>query len=513
MGESKALRAMRFEDRMSHADALIWNLESDPVLRSTILSIWLLDRAPDLARFEARAARATRLIPRLRQRVVADPLGIAPPKWVDDPGFELHFHLRHTALPAQGTLRDLLDLAEPIAMQAFDKDRPLWELHLVEGLEGGRWAAIMKLHHVISDGVGLVKMTECLIERGPDEEVEPEPLPVDDHVAPRSEPGVWDVVSDAIEDRVHDAAERWRRIGASLGRGALSTLSHPIDTTSELADTLASAGRVLAPASEPLSPIMRARSTSVRFDSLSIPLSALKRAGKAVGGTINDAFVASVAGGLARYHAALGAPVESLRMLMPVNVRELSHARPVDSSETPAGQEANEKANRVGNQFAPVRFEVPIGIEDPAERMVAIGRLCREQRSEPALPWLEEIADVLGALPPPLTNSLFGAMQKATDFTTSNVPGPRRTTWMSGARIESFMPFGPLAGASINVTAFSYDGEMYIGINMDPAAVTQPKLLVECLRSGFEEVVAVAGPTNRSSDPSSDSADQMPDAH
>jgi hypothetical protein len=82
-------------------------------------------------------------------------------------------------------------------------------------------------------------------------------------------------------------------------------------------------------------------------------------------------------------------------------------------------------------------------------------------------------------------------MQKTTDFTTSNVPGPRRTTWMSGARIESFMPFGPMAGASINVTAFSYDGTMHVGINMDPAAVSQPKLLVECLKGGFQEVLAV----------------------
>ncbi len=218
------------------------------------------------------------------------------------------------------------------------------------------------------------------------------------------------------------------------------------------------------------------RSTVVRFDYLSVPLPRLKRAGKAVGCTINDAFVAGVAGGLARYHAALDAPVDSLRMLMPVNVRE------------------GEKSDVAGNQFAPARFEVPVGIDNPAERIVAIGKICRGQRDEPALPWIEEITNLLGALPAALTNGLFGAMQKTTDFTTSNVPGPRRTTWMSGARIEGFMPFGPLAGASVNVTAFSYDGVMHIGINMDPAAVSDPKRLVESLKSGFEEVLTVAGP-------------------
>jgi WS/DGAT/MGAT family acyltransferase len=215
----------------------------------------------------------------------------------------------------------------------------------------------------------------------------------------------------------------------------------------------------------------------VRFESLAIPLDRLKQAGKAVGGTINDAFVASVAGGLGRYHRSLGAPAETLRMLMPVNVR---------------GAADPETENRAGNQFAPARFEVPVGIENPAKRMAAIGRLCREQRHEPALPWLEEISDVLGALPKLLTRGLFAAMQKSTDFTTSNVPGPRRPVWMSGAKVEGFMPFGPLAGASVNVTAFSYAGTLHVGINMDSAAVTDPKLLVECVKAGFEEVLALA---------------------
>lgn len=467
--------AMRFENYMSQADSLMWHLESDPILRSTILSTWILDRPPNLARFEAKADRATQIIPRLRQRVVADPLGIAPPRWEDDPYFDLRFHLRRNALPGQGTIRDLLDLAEPLAMQAFDKDRPLWELHLIEGLEGGRYAVIMKLHHAISDGVGLVKMTQCLIERGPEEETDTTPLPGFEHLEAPSEPSAWDSVGSAIAHRVRTGADRWRRFGASLIQNVTTTMSHPIDSATKVSDTLASAGRVLAPASEPLSPIMRDRSTVVRFDYLSVPLSELKRAGKAVDCTINDAFVASVAGGLARYHAALGAPVESLRMLMPVSVRGAAHA---------------EKADVAGNQFAPARFEVPVGINNPAERIVAIGKLCRGQRDEPALPWIEEITNVLGALPSALTNNLFGAMQKTTDFTTSNVPGPRRTTWMSGARIESFMPFGPMAGASINVTAFSYDGVMHVGINMDPAAVSQPKLLVECLEGGFAEVLA-----------------------
>jgi WS/DGAT/MGAT family acyltransferase len=334
----------------------------------------------------------------------------------------------------------------------------------------------MKLHHAISDGVGLVKMTECLVEHGPDDEPVMVPGPAAEERADKPEPSGWESVTEALAHRLRDGADKWRRFGALIARNASSSVGHPVATVNEIRDTLASVGRVLAPASEPLSPIMRDRSTVVRFDYLPVPLDMLKRAGKKAGGTVNDAFVAGVAGGLARYHEALGAPVESLRMLMPVNVR---------------ASDGSEKANRAGNQFAPARFEVPVGILDPIERMRAIGKLCRAQREEPALPWIEEITNFLGVLPTFVTGSLLGAMQKTTDFTTSNVPGPRRPTWVSGARIEAFMPFGPIAGASVNVTVFSYDGIMHVGINMDRAAVVDPALLVECMRKGFEEVLAV----------------------
>ena len=472
-----ATRPMRFEDWMSDADALMWHLEADAVLRSTILSTWILDRKPDVERFAAKAERATQLIPRLRQRVVADPLGLAPPKWEEDPHFDLRFHLRRTALRSdgEGTMRELLDLAEPIAMQAFDKDRPLWELHVVEGLEGGRCAVIMKLHHAISDGVGLVKMTECMVERGP----EPDPrdaLPIAPLPVQATSEGPLERVAEALGHRIRTGGQRGWRIASGIARNAGRALRNPIEVASQVGETVASAGRILAPASEPMSPIWRDRSSAVRFDAIEIPLADLKRAGKAVGGTVNDAFVAAIGGGIARYHAERGSGVDALRMLMPVNIR------------------SGERADRAGNQFAPARFEVPVGIDNPAERIAAVGRTCRTQRDEPALPWTEEITNVLALLPPALAVELFGAMQKTTDFTTSNVPGPRKATWVSGARVVGFLPFGPLAGAALNVTAFSYDGTMYLGLSSDPAAVEDTALLVECIRKGIDEVLAVVDP-------------------
>jgi pimeloyl-ACP methyl ester carboxylesterase len=168
-----------YDDRMSGGDALMWAIERDPILRSTIIGLWLLDQAPDRARLLARAARALHHIPRLRQRVAVDPFSLAPPRWEVDPDFDLGFHLRFVRAPGGGALRDMLDFCQPIAMQSFDRDRPLWELYVVECLEGGRAALVLKVHHAISDGIGMVQMMGRLMEtwRTPDPARVPRALP------------------------------------------------------------------------------------------------------------------------------------------------------------------------------------------------------------------------------------------------------------------------------------------------------------------------------------------------
>ena len=143
-----------FEDRMSDADALMWNIEKDPALRSTIVTVGILDGVLDEANITARVDRLSRIIPRLRQRVRSNPLSIAPPRWEYDPLFDLKYHLRFTKVPGKGTMEDLLALIEPIAMQGFDRARPLWEFTVAQGFDGDKSALIMKVNHAITDGVG-----------------------------------------------------------------------------------------------------------------------------------------------------------------------------------------------------------------------------------------------------------------------------------------------------------------------------------------------------------------------
>jgi WS/DGAT/MGAT family acyltransferase len=352
-------------------------------------------------------------------------------------------------------------------MRHFDLARPLWELAVIEGLEGGRGALVLKLHHAISDGMGLVRMTEALVERTRE-------APAVEKEAPEApQARAWSQLDLARDELAHEWRRqigRLRRIGGEL----LGAARHPLDAGGELRRSLASLRRGLAPVGEPLSPLLRGRSLSVRFDPLRVSLAALRAAGKKADGTLNDAFVAAVCGGLRLYHEGHDAPVEELRMTMPVNIRE------------------GDDADKAGNQFAPARFPVPIATPDPVERMRAIGALVRRERNEPVLGFLEGVAGVLNRLPTSLSVSLFGGMLKGIDFVTSNVPGPRREVFSAGAKMDEVYGFGPLSGAAINVTLFSYAGTSFVAINSDPAAVPDPDRLRECFEAGFAEVVGVA---------------------
>src|SRR5947208_7428906 len=189
-----AERPLHFDRRMSDTEALMWTIEKDPGLRSSFLQLTLLDRAPDFERFRRRMERAVRVLPRLAQRVVPPPARFAPPEWADDPSFDLDFHVRRLALPPPGTERQLLDLAALVYEDAFDRARPLLQLTIVEGLEGGRAALLAKMHHTITDGVGGVRLSMPFLDLAPDA---PDPDAVAKHL-PVPDRGVYDVVSDAV---------------------------------------------------------------------------------------------------------------------------------------------------------------------------------------------------------------------------------------------------------------------------------------------------------------------------
>ena len=458
----------QFASHLNAADALLWTIEKDPCLRSTIVAISFLDRSPDWDRLSARIAETCNYIPRLRQRVVAAPLGFGPPRWETDDFFDINYHLGRTLAPEPCDHRSVLDIAGHMAMSAFDKDRPLWEFMLVEGMTDGRAAFIQKVHHSFTDGVGGIKLARVLL----DEKRNPAGRKADAQPADRQHVGGLTSVADWFAGDVRTVASASLRGAQALPGVAAKMATTPGEPVITIARHLRSIGKLLAPVSTPLSPIMTQRGMSRRLDTIDIPIDQLLAAAHAADSSLNDAFLAGIAGGMRVYHERHGAPVSELRVTMPINTRR---------SSDPAGS----------NRFAPARFTLPVAAVDAGDRMRELGQLARNWRKEPSLPLTDVIAGVLNTLPAPATTALFGSMLKAIDFVATNVPGLKHRAYLAGAEVESQYAFAPASGSAFSVALMSHVGLCCIGINADTSAVPDPEVLTACLREGFDEVLSV----------------------
>jgi WS/DGAT/MGAT family acyltransferase len=257
--------------------------------------------------------------------------------------------------------------------------------------------------------------------------------------------------------------------------GAGDAMTHPTTVPEKAAGAL-DASRSLfrqAAVTEPArSPLWAERSLRRHLEVLSMPLDDVKRVAKALGGTVNDLFVTGAVGAAGAYHRAKGAPVDELRMAMPVSTR------------TDRGSG--------GNAFAPTRLLVPTGIEDPFERFHAVREVLNVTRGERVLGITGGLAAVLGALPSPLLVRLARQQVGTVDFTTSNVRGAPFELYIGGAKVLANYPLGPMAGTAFNLTTLSYKGQLDMGCLVDAAAVDDPALLRRCLVEAYDELLALA---------------------
>ena len=458
----------RFASRMNASDALLWTIERDPCLRSTIVAVSMLDRSPDWQRLRTRIADTCDLIPRLRQRVVTSPFGLVPPRWELDDYFDLDYHLRHTLAPEPGDYRSVLDIAGQMATDTFDKDRPLWEFLLVEGLKDGRAAFIQKVHHSFTDGVGGMKLAKLLF----DEARKPAKRAAHKKTTPPPRIGGLASAAEWFAGDVRRVAKVSMRGAQAFPGVAARMASTPGEPVITIARNLRSIGKLLAPVTTPLSPVMTKRGLSRRLDSFDVPVDDLLAAAHRADSSLNDAFLAGVAGGMRRYHERHDAPVDALRVTMPINLRR---------ADDPSGS----------NRFTPARFTLPVATVDAAERMHQLGELARNWRAEPSLPLTDVIAATLNSLPAPATTSIFGSLLKAIDFVATNVPGLKHRAYLAGAEVLREYAFAPPSGSAFSVALMSHVGNCCIGINSDTSAIPDPDVLTACLREGFDEVLSV----------------------
>ena len=437
-------------ERMSGADALLWTISADPVMRPTIVALVLLDRAPSWIEVRARVDDLTLRLPRLRARVAARSARRLRPRFVRDDAFDLDTHLRRIRLPAHGDLRDVLDLAQTMATSGFDAALPLWEATLVEGVDGERAVLVMKVHHALIDGVGgLAALAQLFTIPGAPASPVREDDARDDGPAPhhhgRDLPDAVKVVDDTLD-----------------------AVRHPLRSLGRLGNLAGSVARLLAPAPTPVSPIMRGRGVRRHAEVLDVDLPTLKAAARAWDGTLNDVFVAAVVRGLGVYHEQHGATSPGFRALMPVNVR----------AEDDGGG---------GNHFVPVRFVVPVD-PDVAEVVAAVRRLATEWKHAPGLAVSDVLADGLSALPDPVARGVWGSMLRGNDVCITNVPGPPVPVTLAGAAVEGIYALSPPSGAALNVAMVTTAQRACIAITADAAAIPDAAKLAGCIDDGFAEV-------------------------
>lgn len=451
---------------MRNTDAFTWAMESDPRLRSTVVTVAVLDRPPDWDEVRRRFDLVSRKVPTFRQRVIASPPP-APPRWEYDPHFDLDYHIRRVGAAEPRTLGAVVEMARLALMQDFDRARALWEMTLIDGLENGGAAVVCKFHHALTDGIGGVKIATALFDDA-DGQYCDELLP--------SKPAA----SASTTSRLAVYRDMWRAgsgfVGAALLRALRSapwsmykSARRPITTARSAAATATSAYRTVRPITRAGSALIKDRGLIRRLGVHEVPMPALRAAAHRCGGALNDAFVAGVAGGLRRYHEKHGITVGDLHLTMPISLRTKT-------------DEAG------GNRITLMRFDVPTSEADPAKRITAIRERTGAVRREKSLPYTQFLAGILNLVP----RWYIGSVLRHVDFVASNVPGVPAPVFLGGAAVRNQYAFGPTTGAAVNVTLLTYVDRCALGINVDASAIPDYDVFHECLVAGFDEVLALA---------------------
>ncbi|WIM92959.1 wax ester/triacylglycerol synthase family O-acyltransferase [Actinoplanes oblitus] len=435
-------------DYLSPLDASFLDAEDqDPHASLAISSVAVLDGpAPSQEEFTAAIRGRLPLVPRYRQKVRRMPFNLGRPVWTDDPEFDLGFHLRRTALPAPGGDGELATLIGRVMSQRLDRERPLWEDWVIEGLAGGRWALLSKVHHCMVDGVSGNELYRLICDTGP----EPRPPVTDDWTPAPPGPGL-DLSLGTLTSLLRFPYDQARMLV-----GLLRTPAAAAEVASGL--VVLAEGFVPATPTPLLGPIGQAR----RYALARVPLARLVETAHAHGVTVNDVYLAAVAGALRRLLLARGEQADpfAVRTLVPVSMRR------------------TDQRNQLDNRLASLLVQLPVEFDDPLARLAAVHQRIAELRAAhevEAVSGIVELAD----------NEPFGVVslvvrtalrlpQRALSAVTTNVPGPRKPLYILGRPIREILPYVPIGERMrVGVAAFTYTDQAAFGITTDYASVPE----------------------------------------
>ena len=426
------------------------------------------DGGLDISRIRAYVESRLSRIPRYRQVVASSPLGV--PIWVDDPHFDIEYHVRHTSLPPPGDERQLKALCGRVCSQALDRAKPLWELWMVDRVvEEERFAFICKVHHAMVDGVGSVDLLGELLTQEPVADPEPGPRWVARPALP--------AVRLALDD-----LSRLARAPLGFARRLPGLLSEARQPGSDLRAAVRGltdlAFKTLRRPSE--TPLNRPIGTHRRFDWLATSLDDVQAVRRAFGGTVNDVVLATVTGGVRRFLAHRGVSPDGLqfRVLAPVNVR------------------AADGHGELGNQVAAWMIELPIAEPDPRRRLETLQQTTlrlKEEKNALGMHWFTEMT---GWAPAPLLSLGARLSQRNLPFNmvVTNVPGPKQPLYLLGARMRDYYGLVPLTDyLGLGIVVFSYAGKLNWGFNADWDLVPDVDVFASCIDGAFGELRGLVG--------------------
>ncbi|MEX2291097.1 MAG: wax ester/triacylglycerol synthase family O-acyltransferase [Mycobacteriales bacterium] len=413
------------------------------------------------------------LVPRYRQKVRLIPGRLANPVWVDDEDFDVTYHVRRSALPKPGTNAQLRELVGRLQSRQLDRHRPLWEIYLVEGLQGGRVGVVTKTHHAMVDGVSAVDIGTVILDLTP----EPREVPEDDW-SPRREPGAAALMVGAVTDLV----KRPTQVMDTARVAAVDVRATAGKVAGLAGGMLSSVGTIMRPA--PDSPLNVRIGEQRRFGMARTDLDDYKRVRKVHGGTVNDVVLATVAGALRAWLMTRGeavTPATTIRAMVPVSVR-------------PEGQ-----GGPVGNQVSSYFVELPVGEGNAVMRLHQVSFAMRGHKASGQSVGAAAIVQLSGFAPPTL--HALGA-RVASSFTrrlfnlvVTNVPGPQFPLYAAGARMLEMYPVVPLAkGQAVSIGLNSYDGRVYYGLNADRDAIPDIDVLAGLIEESLAVLVGASAP-------------------
>jgi WS/DGAT/MGAT family acyltransferase len=462
--------AQEHGDRLTAVDASFLAQEG-PTSHMHVGAVMIFDGpAPAYEDLANHVRSRLHLVPRFRQKLAFPPLETGRPLWVDDPTFNLEYHLRDTALPAPGSEAQLRALAARVHSQALDRSKPLWEMWLVHGLDGNRFALLSKTHHALVDGVAGVDLATVMFDLTPvpaavahnEEPWRPRPAPTGTEMAARGVRGVLSLPVGAAA----------RVVGAA---------THPRESLHETREALEGLGEIVWAGMNPApdTPLNVEIGPHRRLAWVRHDLADFKRVKNAFGGTVNDVVLAVVAGALQKWLRSRGVRTEGLelRALVPVSIR------------------GRDQRNQLGNRIAAMRAPLPVYVEDPAARLRVVRQAMDGLKESKQALGAEVIAGMQALAPPTIfaQASRLNFSTRLFNLLVTNVPGPQMPLYVLGRRLEDLfaVAFLPKQHA-LAVAIMSYDGGMDFGLLGDYDAMPDLDRLGELLGESLDELLRAA---------------------